>query len=418
MHIIRRPATILAAALLWGSGLRAQVPADSTARRQQRTLDSLILVIRGLQSRIDSIAQRRAGGDTSGGDELAALRAAASAASADSAASAQPRQAKLGPNALNPEISVTGDLRVGASNPRAAGSDGDNFVAREFEMGFQSALDPYTVAKIFASFEGGNVSIEEGYLYFPVLPGHIRLDIGRFRQEVGELNRWHLHAVPEDEYPLVVRRYGSNDGIVGTGVSLYMPLPFSGKLGTYELFVQGTTGNNPVLYAGGNRPAINSKLAGFWQLSRSTYLMASASGAYGTNPDTGLTTSLAVLAARFSWRPPAEGMARELTVRGEFWSLHRSFSGVATTRYGGYADATWKLSRRYTVSTRWDWLQAVDPAVASHEWAITPAFTYWQSEFVFLRALYEHARDVAGINHDRFTIQAVFAMGPHKHELF
>ncbi len=419
MHIFRRPVTLVAAAFLWGSGLTAQAPSDSTARRQQRTLDSLTLVIRGLQARMDSLAQRRAGGDTSGGDELAALRAAASAASADSAnAAAQPRQARLGQNALNPEISVTGDIRVGAANPRASGSDGDNFVAREFELGFQSALDPFATAKIFASFEGGQASIEEGYIFFPVLPGHVRLDVGRFRQEVGELNRWHLHAVPEDEYPLVVRRYGSPDGMVGTGVSLYWPLPFSGRAGTYELYVQGTTGDNEVLYKSGNRPAINSKLAGFWQLTRSTYVMASASGAYGTNPDTALTSSLAVLAARLTWRPPQQGQAKELTVRGEYWSLHRTINGAATTRYGGYADATWKLNRRYTLSTRWDWLQAADPQVASHEWAITPTLTYWQSEFVFLRALYEHARDVFGITHDRFAIQAVFAMGPHKHELF
>lgn len=419
MHIFRRPVTFVAAAFLWGSGLMAQAPSDSTARRQQRTLDSLARVIRGLQARIDSLAQRRAGGDTSGGDELASLRAAASAASGDSAnAAAQPRQARLGQNALNPEISVTGDVRVGAANPRAAGTDGDNFVAREFELGFQSALDPFATAKIFASFEGGQASIEEGYIFFPVLPGHVRLDVGRFRQEVGELNRWHLHAVPEDEYPLVIRRYASNDGLVGNGVSLYWPLPFSGKAGTYELTVQGTTGNNTVLYAGGNRPAITSKLSGFWQLTRSTYFMASASGAYGTNPDTGLTSSLGVLAARLTWRPPQQGQAKELTIRGEYWSLHRTFSGVGTTRYGGYADATWKLSRRYTLSTRWDWLQAADPAVSSHEWAITPTLTFWQSEFVFLRALYEHARDIAGITHDRLAIQAVFAMGPHKHELF
>ena len=417
MSTIRRTATCVAAAFLWGSGLMAQVPADSAMRRQQRTLDSLAAVLRALQARIDSLTQKRTGGDTSGGDELAALRAAASSAAADSAAAAaQPRQARLGQNALNPEISVTGDIRTSAYSP---GPQQNNFVAREFEFGFQSALDPYTTAKIFASFEGGQVSIEEGYLYFPVLPGHVRLDIGRFRQEIGELNRWHLHAVPEDEYPLVVRRYGSDDGIVGTGVSLYWPLPFSGKAGAYELYVQGTNGDNAVTEAGGgNRPALTSKLAGFWQLSRSTYLMTSVSGRLSANPDTGLSTQLGVLAARFTWRPPAEGMARELTIRGEWWNLHRSFSGVETSRHGGYADATWKLNRRFIAGARWDWLQAEDPTLSAHEWAVTPSLTYWQSEFVFLRALVEHGRDVTGTARNRFTIQAVFAMGPHKHELF
>src|SRR5947199_3300852 len=41
------------------------------------------------------------------------------------------------------------------------------------------------------------VNVEEGYAYWTGLPGKIRLDVGKFRQQFGELNRWHLHAVPE-----------------------------------------------------------------------------------------------------------------------------------------------------------------------------------------------------------------------------
>ena len=235
------------------AGLDAQQPADSILRRQQRTLDSLSGVIRALQARIDSLARARSGGDTSGTDELAALRAAAGAAAADSTAAARPQQARLGQNALNPEISATGDLRAYAYRP---GPQQDNFVAREFELALQSALDPFSVAKIILSLENGQVGIEEGYAYWTGLPGHGRIDIGQFRQQFGELNRWHLHAVPEDEYPLVIRRFAGEDGLAAPGVSLYWPLPFSGKAGTYEFYVQGTAGTNDVLFAGGRRPSI------------------------------------------------------------------------------------------------------------------------------------------------------------------
>jgi hypothetical protein len=411
----RRTATFVAAAILWGTGLAAQAPSDSTLRRQQRTIDSLAAVLRSLQARMDSLAHARAGGDTGGGDELAALRAAASATSDSAASSAgsRPQQARLGQNALNPEISVTGDFR--ASGYRNAPEP--NFVAREFEIGLQSALDPFTTAKITASFGADGAHIEEGYLFFPVLPGHIRLDLGRFRQEVGELNRWHLHAVPEDEYPLVVRRYSGGDGVSGTGASIYYTLP-SGRLGTYELYLQGVTGDDSLLYAGGHHPAVNAKLAAFWQLSRATYLMASLSGAYGTNPDTSLRTTLGVAALRFTWRPPNRGTARELTMRGELWRLERKFNGAGAARLGGYGDMTWKMGPRWIIGVRGDYVQSPDPVVSAHEWAFTPSLTFWQSEFVFLRALWEHARDTAGATRDRLTLQAVFAMGPHKHELF
>ena len=413
-------ATLIVGLLLSGPVLAAQTPADSALRRQQKTTDSLAAVLRALQARIDSLLAARAGGDSSGGDELAALRAAAGAAAADSSANARPQQARLGQNALNPEISVTGDLRVNAFHP---GPQTNNFTAKEFEFGFQSALDPYTTAKITMSVGDAGASVEEGYIYFTALPGHLRLDLGRFRQQMGELNRWHLHAVPEDEYPLVIRRYAGEEGLAGTGASLYWPLPFSGKAGTYELTVQGTTGTNETLYAGGGaRPSVNAQLSGFWTLSRSTYAQVSVSGLHGTNPDSGVTADLTAVAARFSWRPPERGQDRDLTIRSEIWSLHRKFDalGFDTSRLGGYADATWKLNRRWIVGMRGDYVNSPDPGPGPlrHEWAVTPSLTYWQSEFVFMRGLVEHAKSVTGTNADRATIQVVFAMGPHKHELF
>ena len=419
---IRRAVTLVAATMLWAVALRAQAPADSTLRRQQRTLDSLSTVLRMLQARIDSLVHARAPGDTSGNDELAALRAAAGATTADSAAAArpQPQQARLGQNALNPEISVTGDFRANYFHP---GPQTGSFVAREFEVGFQSALDPFSTAKIILSVEDGQVSVEEGYLYFTALPGHLRLDLGQFRQQVGELNRWHMHALPEDEYPLVVRRYGGDGGIAGPGASLYWPLPFSGSSGAYELTVQATSGENDVLFAGGRRPSVNAQLSGFWQLSRATFAQISVSGLYGTNADTSLTTRLGTVAARFTWRPPQQGQGRELTIRGELWALQRHFAlaGPAAfnaRRLGGYADVSWKLNRRYIASLRGDYLQSPDPGPLAHEWALTPSLTMWESEFVFLRGLYEHARTITGTTADRLSLQVVYAMGPHKHELF
>ena len=164
MH--HRSATLVAALLLWGSALAAQTPAA----------------------------------DSAAAAELAALRAAAAGATATADTNPAPQQARLGANAQNPEISVTGDFRMNAVHP---GPQVDNFVAREFEVGFQSALDPFSTAKITLSVADGQASVEEGYIFFTSLPGHVRLDLGRFRQQVGELNRWHLHALPEDEYPLV-----------------------------------------------------------------------------------------------------------------------------------------------------------------------------------------------------------------------
>ena len=53
-----------------------------------------------------------------------------------------------------------------------------------------------------------------------------------------------------------------------------------------------------------------------------------------------------------------------------------------------------------------------------HEWAVVPTLMFWESEFVYLRAQWTHQRDVLFNTTDRFGVQVVWAMGPHKHELF
>src|SRR5206468_7083643 len=123
--------------------------------------------------------------------DLAALRAAAAAAAGGGAPAAPspadttaPRTEFIGrqrnASSLNPEISATGDVRLVAREGRQR----DNGVAREFEVGLQSALDPYSYTKIFISYEAGEVSVEEGYLYWTGLPGRLRLDVGKFRQQL------------------------------------------------------------------------------------------------------------------------------------------------------------------------------------------------------------------------------------------
>jgi hypothetical protein len=185
----------------------------------------------------------------------------------------------------------------------------DNFDPREVEIGFQSALDPYSHTKIFIALEGGEVDVEEGYVYWLGLPGHIRLDAGKYRQQFGELNRWHLHAVPETEFPLAITTYLGPEGLAGTGLSLYRAF---GGLGTHEATVQVTrSASDAELFGGGGRPTYLGRLLNFWQLNRSTYMQLGGTVLYGTNPDSALRTRVGGLDFRLTWRPPARGLYRD-----------------------------------------------------------------------------------------------------------
>jgi hypothetical protein len=393
--------------------------------------DSLELELRRLRERLDSLERlvarlSPAARDTAGAvDELAALRARArAAAGTDTVAvtdsTRRPSQAGgTNLNRLNPEISVTGDVRFQV-DPDVP--DEGNVEVREFEFSFQSALDPYAATKIFVAASEEGVEVEEGYAYWSGLPGGIRLDVGRFRQQVGELNRWHPHALPESEFPLVLREYFGDEGLRGDGLALYWALPFGGgAAGTYEVWVQGTLADNEVLFGGGRHPAGLGHLNAFWQVSPAVFFQLGGTVLAGSNPDSSLTSRVFGADFRVSWRPPARALYRSFTLRGEGYLNRREQGGATETYSGAYVSAQYQLSRRLFAGARVD---AVEPLAVPNQrtWVIVPALTWWQSEWVYLRLEGQHLRDaLPGGGHDvtnRLVLQAVWAIGPHKHETY
>jgi len=411
----------------------ADTPLAMPAPSGDRHTDSLAVKLQSLNRRVTALRATRCPGgapapaqpaDTS--DDLAAIRAAAAQAAGqpssqgnDTSGKAKPAEpapsggGPRGANLLNPEISATGDVRLVAQE----GVRGFRGVAREFELAFQSALDPYSNTKIFLTFEQDEVGVEEGYIYWTGLPGRVRLDVGKFRQQIGDLNRWHLHALPETEYPLVYQRYLGTEGLAGTGLSLYTTLPFSLGGATHEIWLQGTTTGSDSLLLGSSEPVWLARLQNFWQLSRTTYAQIGVTGLGGNNDDADLRSRVAGLDFRLTYRPPEMGTRRDITFRAEGYRLHSDFLGATTNRYGTFLDLQARTSQRWVLGARYDWVEA-PRGVENTEWRITPNLTWWESEFVFLRVEGEHRHTDLGGSSNLLTLQAVWAMGPHKHETY
>jgi hypothetical protein len=393
----------------------------------QRQVDSLAAQVRQLRAKLDSVlaavgrrpAPPPAPPAAPVGDDLAALRAAASQAAgaglsdttraADTLTQAFGRERNQ--SQLNPEIGATGDVRAYATG---RGVQRDNFDPREFEVGFQSALDPYSHTKIFISLEDGHVSLEEGYAYWTGLPGHIRLDLGKYRQQFGELNRWHLHAVPETEYPLALTTFLGEDGLAGTGISLYRAF---GGLGAHELTAQVTrSASDSELFGNSGRPTYLLHLLNFWQLNHSTYMQLGGTALYGTDPDSSLRTKVGGIEFRLTWRPPLRAMYHEWTLRGELLALKKEVAGTGPTRLGGYVSSTYKLNQRFILGARYDYVESPEFGVITRQ--LVPSLTLWQSEWVFLRAQYQWQRVANAPADHQIAFQAVWAIGPHKHETY
>jgi hypothetical protein len=390
-------------------GLAACARAASAQRPTDPRIDSLLAEIRVLKARLDSLQRR----DTATG-ALAQLRARAQAA-AQRGGQPDTTQARPGAgaggrnlNQLNPEISVTGDFRGAIQTD---GPQRESAELHEMEFSFQSALDPYSHTKLFAGLHEGEIEMEEAYFYYTGLP--LRLDVGVFRQQLGELNRWHLHAVPEVDYPLALTTYTGDEGLAGAGLSAYW---HTALWGTQEVWAQMTVGANDGLFEGGDRPSYLVHVNNFWQLTRATYMQVGATGVYGTNPDSNLKTRLGGVDVRFTWRPPARAKYREWNVRGELFAIEKERAGTGDVRYGWYVGSTYKLGPRWIAGVRYDYVEAPEGPLAIVRQVI-PSLTFWQSEWVRLHGELRHRRQ-AGATDNLIVLQAVWSIGPHKHETY
>jgi hypothetical protein len=415
---------------------RAQQPApgdtvaDELARLRAR-LDSLETVVRELRTEAE---RRRAE------SELERLRATARRAAADTARAAPADQERTfvsrtrAQQALNPEISITGDL-VGFGRAARTDAPGDvTAIPREIEFSFQTAIDPHARMKLFVSHEQelplepapdgtadegaeASVDIEEAYAYWVGLPGGLGLDVGKFKGQVGVLNRWHTHAWPEADFPLALRAILGDEGLAQTGVSVYGLAPWSGRLGTTEIWMQATAASNDRLFPGSDAPTALVHLNQYWDLSPATYLQVGATGLYGRDEDADdLRTRLLGADLSLNWRPPERALYREFTFRTEWLWVETRAAGVETSAWGGYAGAYYKLGPRWRAGVRGDFLRPGEPG-ARDRWQVAATLTRSWTEFLRLSAQWNALRLDDGTDH-QFLLRLVWAVGPHREEIY
>jgi len=414
-------------------GVRAQTPEDSLRADLAR-----------LAARVDSLtremARLTAPPATGPEDALAELRAAAQAAAGDPRVETTADQEFVGRErslqALNPEISVTGDV-FGHLNQDDLRED--NFFAREFEVSLISNLDPYSRAKVFLSRHspGGDVApfpgaeeedegfaVEEGYVEWVGLPAGLSLKLGKFQQQFGQLNRWHSHALPFQTRSLPHLAFIGEEALAQAGVSLHWLLPVGGGAGTYEATVELTRSENEALFGQSGRPSVLGYLNAFWVLSPATDLNLGLSWVNGSYEDDTSLIDRNLMGAEmaFTWRPPARARYRGVTLRGGVMVLDglvpESAAVTEDRALGFWGGVETRLTESWLVGARADRTEnPVNPDDTA--WLVSPTLTWWQSEYVRLRLEYDLlGRSATGSNEGHLLLQVTFAMGPHKHESY
>ena len=367
----------------------------------------------------------------------------------------------LGLQALNPEISITGDL-LGSYHEGAQVEKSSDFKVRGLGIHFESYLDPYTRFKAAVSANDDTTKLGEAYLTrFGVLPD-LNVTLGKFRQDFGVVNRWHKHALDQVDFPLPLRMIFGGGGLNQSGISLNWQVPFFKDL-SQEVIFQITDGGNKRVFGENedNFPSFLARLKNYHDISKSTYIELGLSALAGRN-DTwqindadGVGDSDAVLRVEerdlwanvlgadltLFWEPVDRMRYRNVTWRSEAYWLNKDIlspdaSGKDTiSAWGAYSYVESKVSRTFYLGVRGDYFrpdtknyagvaaEALMPLVVaesnSYRWQLAPYLTWHQSPFVHFRIEYNHlSGNNTGADEDIFWFQTIFAAGPHKHERY
>lgn len=395
-------------------------------------------------------------------DELEALRRAAEAESkkqeeTDEAAEEKIfKSGNLSLQALNPEISVTGDmLGFYQSGDEELPTTRTEF--RTLGLHFESYLDPYSKFKAALPFSVVEAELGEAYFMRYGVVWNVNLTLGKFRQQFGIVNRWHLHALDWFNFPLALRSIFGPGGLNQIGLSL----DWSASTGSFVhgLWLQVTDGRNPLAFGqnSDNRPSILGRYVLYHDLSPSTYVQIGGTGLVGWNNawttiDTATSTvtpidetqTVAVYGAELvlMWEPTDRMRYRNIEWRSEGYYMNKGIvapdgSGCDHLKpWGFYSQLYSKVSRTIEIGVRYDYFHpdVKDYAYLNDDYSLAPHavtesdayrqviggwLTWWQSPFVKFRGGYSY-EDGKGTGPDIHAVilQMVFAAGPHKHERY
>ena len=330
---------------------------------------------------------------------------------------------------LNPDICAVGDVVYDLSangNPvnRAVSGGGDRLSLREFELGFQAAVDPYVKGVATLGFGDEGADVEECYAKSFSLPFGLQAKGGRFFADFGKLNLVHTHDLPQVDRPLVLTKFFGEENLKGDGLGLSWLVPNPWKqyveldFNVFDKFNRGASSD----ISAGNDDMVKklTHYSDLMYLARaSTYhdLTENSNvelGASGITTDSADPNNTFVEGTDFTyrWRPLREGLYNSFIFRSEILGGQANAEEHYSNPWGMYAYGEYQFARGLSSGLRFDYTNIFESS-RQNEYGAGPYLTWNLSEFFRLRLQYQHLTSDVYPYEDRIYLQGTYVMGAH-----
>jgi hypothetical protein len=246
------------------------------------------------------------------------------------------------------------------------------------ELALQATVDPYVRGDVFLTFSPQGVEVEEAYLTTLSLPWGLQVKAGKIYAPFGRTSQLHRHQWTFTDQPLSMQRLVAAEGLNGAGadVAWLTPLPWFAEL---HLAYQATLpGFGADLQLTGT-----ARLVQFFDLSDWATL------------GVGLSWSLFQASGPLQWKNLAgadlylklrDPAGRSYAIlQGEVFGRQLGEQPFADARWGGYAQAVWRIDRNWEVGVRYDNAPAPLALAPGTEQVWTALGSYLPSEFLRVR---------------------------------
>ena len=335
----------------------------------------------------------------------------------------------------------------------------NGFSLRNAEIAVDGAVDPYFkgFANIVLKLDKNNqtdIELEEAYAQSTSLPANLQAKAGQFFAAFGRQNAQHPHQWAFVDAPIILTRAFGPDGLrnIGAQASWLAPTPFytEATIGVFD--GQGSTAfgfRNPgdpdalgvdrfhgratfdrTLHGPGDLLYV-PRIASSFDLTDQQTLVIGASAAFGPN-DTGLENRTEIYGVDFYWKWKALNADEGFPfVSWQTEALYERFEAGAdptaptplpaeTLRdWGFYSQVLWGFKPRWVAGLRGEYANGNDGAFDSQDifrgerTRISPALTFYPSEFCKLRLQYNYDHgELFGDAHSVW-LQLEFLLGAH-----